>query len=43
VAALIGRYHYPAAWGKNKKDAEQKAAMNALAAIGGEPIPFASD
>jgi ribonuclease-3 len=43
VAALIGRYHYPAAWGRNKKDAEQKAAMNALAAINGEAIPFASD
>jgi ribonuclease-3 len=43
VAALIGRYHHPAAWGRTKKEAEQKAAMNALAAINGEPIPFATD
>jgi ribonuclease-3 len=43
VAALIGRYHYPAAWGRNKKEAEQKAAMNALAAINAEEIPYPSD
>lgn len=43
VAALIGRYHYPAAWGRNKKEAEQKAAMNALAAINGDEIPYPSD
>jgi ribonuclease-3 len=43
VAALIGRYHYPAAWGKTKKDAEQKAAMNALAQIHGDPVPYKAD
>jgi ribonuclease-3 len=43
VAAVIGRYHHPAAWGRTKKEAEQKAAMNALAAINGEDIPFATD
>jgi ribonuclease-3 len=43
VAAVIGRHTYPAAWGRNKKEAEQKAAMNALAAISGEPVPFAAD
>ena len=43
IAAVIGRYHYPAAWGRNKKEAEQKAAMNALAKINGEPIPFETD
>ena len=32
IAAVIGRHPYPAAWGRNKKEAEQKAAMNALAA-----------
>ena len=35
--------HYPAAWGRNKKEAEQKAAMNALAQINGEPMPFETD
>jgi len=43
VAAFIGRRAYAGAWGRNKKEAEQKAAMNALAQINGEPIPFESD
>src|SRR5207247_1204767 len=43
VAAAIGRHAYAGAWGRNKKEAEQKAAMNALAQINGEPIPFESD
>jgi len=43
VAAVIGRHHYAGAWGRNKKEAEQKAAMNALAQINGEPLPFPTD
>ena len=43
IAAVIGRYHYAAAWGRNKKEAEQKAAMNALAQINGDPVPFEAD
>lgn len=43
VAAQIGRQRYTPAWGKNKKDAEQRAAMNALSEIAGEPVPFAAD
>jgi ribonuclease-3 len=43
IAAVIGRRRHPAAWGRNKKEAEQKAAMNALAAIRGEPIPYQTD
>jgi ribonuclease-3 len=43
VAAVIGRHSYAAAWGRNKKEAEQKAAMNALAQINGEAVPFESD
>jgi ribonuclease III len=43
LSAVIGRYHYPAAWGRTKKEAEQKAAMNALAMINGEEVPFPSD
>lgn len=43
VAAVIGRYFYAAAWGRTKKEAEQKAATNALAQINEEPIPFAAD
>jgi ribonuclease-3 len=43
VAVLLGRHPYAAAWGRNKKEAEQKAAMNALAQINGEPLPWPSD
>ncbi|MCS6850895.1 MAG: ribonuclease III [Gemmataceae bacterium] len=43
VAAVIKGHAYPAAWGRNKKEAEQKAAKNALAQINGDPIPFAAD
>lgn len=43
VAAEIDRYRYAGAWGRNKKEAEQKAAMNALAQVNGEPIPFEAD
>jgi ribonuclease-3 len=43
IAAVIGRQTYAAAWGRNKKEAEQKAAMNALAQVNGEPVPFEAD
>jgi ribonuclease III len=43
ISAQIGRQRYAPAWGRNKKDAEQRAAMNALSELAGEPIPFASD
>lgn len=43
IAAAIGRHHFPAAWGRNKKEAEQKAAMNALAQINEEPVPYQTD
>jgi ribonuclease-3 len=43
VAAVIGKRPYAAAWGRNKKEAEQKAAMNALAQISGDPVPFEAD
>ncbi len=40
VCAYILGKDYPPAWGRNKKEAEQRAACNALAAIGGEELPF---
>src|SRR5437868_7068755 len=43
VTAVIGKNPYAAAWGRNKKEAEQKAAMNALAEINGEAVPFEAD
>ncbi len=43
IAALIGPMRYSPAWGPNKKDAEQRAAMNALSQLADEPIPFEAD
>jgi ribonuclease-3 len=40
VAAQVGDHRFPAAWGRTKKDAELKAAINALADINGEPLPY---
>jgi ribonuclease-3 len=43
ISAQIGRTRYEAAWGRNKKEAEQRAARNALSELNGEPVPFPSD
>jgi len=43
ISAQIGRNRYQPAWGRNKKEAEQRAARNALSELDGEPIPFPSD
>ncbi len=43
ISALIEKRSYEPAWGKNKKEAEQRAAANALAAIHGDELPFADD
>lgn len=43
IAAFIAGRRFAAAWGPNKKDAEQRAARNALAEIDGEDPPFAAD
>ncbi len=40
VVAQIGRDRYHPAWGRNKKEAEQRAACNALAELNHEPPPF---
>ena len=43
MAAQLGTNRYPAAWGRNKKEAEQRAAQNALCEISGEEPPFPGD
>jgi len=40
IAAQIQGHRYTPAWGRNKKDAEQRAAMNALSELVGEPVQF---
>lgn len=43
ISAQIDKKSYDPAWGKNKKEAEQRAAANALAEIGGTDPPFRDD
>src|SRR5690606_34650863 len=43
ISAQIGRNRFPPAWGRNKKEAEQRAARNALSELSGEAVPFPSD
>ncbi len=43
IEAVVADRHFPAAWGNNKKDAEQRAASNALAELHGQPIPFSKE
>jgi len=43
ISAQIGANRYQAAWGRNKKEAEQRAARNALHELNGQPPPFSSD
>ena len=43
IAAVIGERFFCAAWGNNKKDAEQRAASNALAELHGQKIPFPNE
>jgi len=43
VAAEVHGEQYPPAWGRNKKEAEQRAACNALRVIEGEEIPYSGE
>ena len=43
ISAQVGSHRYQAAWGRNKKEAEQRAAYNALHQLNGQAPPFASD
>jgi ribonuclease-3 len=43
VAAQIGGRRFAAAWGKSKKESEQRAAHNAINQLRGEPEPYPSD
>ncbi|MEM0925082.1 MAG: ribonuclease III [Planctomycetota bacterium] len=40
ISAVIDGTEFTAAWGTNKKEAEQKAAANALAEMNGDPLPY---
>lgn len=43
VAAIVGSRSFSSAWGASKKEAEQRAAHNALCEIEGEEAPYPED
>ncbi len=43
IAAQIGPQRFPAAWGRSKKESEQRAAHNAINDLRGEDAPHSSD
>ena len=43
MVAQVSGQRYQAAWGRNKKEAEQRAACNALSELKGEAAPYPSD
>lgn len=40
VSAQVGPTRFPPAWGRSKKEAEQRAAHNALSQLNDEPVPY---
>ena len=43
ISARIGERRYAPAWGRTKKEAEQRAALNALCQLAGDALPNESD
>lgn len=43
IAAQIGRQRFAPAWGRSKKESEQRAAQNAICQLRGDPIPFPTE
>jgi ribonuclease III len=43
MAAQIGPQRFPPAWGRSKKESEQRSAHNAICHLRGDPIPYPSD
>jgi ribonuclease-3 len=43
ISAQVGRSIFQPAWGRTKKEAEQRAAHNAISQLRGEEAPYASD
>jgi len=43
MTAQIGSQRYPPAWGRSKKESEQRAAHNAICHLRGDELPFPSD
>jgi ribonuclease-3 len=43
VSAQVAQHRFPAAWGRSKKESEQRAAHNAINQLQGEPLAYPSE
>jgi len=43
ISAHVAQQRFPAAWGRSKKESEQRAAHNAINQLRGEPIEYPSE
>ncbi len=43
VAAQVASVLFAPAWGRSKKESEQRAAHNAISQLGGKPVPYPTD
>lgn len=43
MTAQIGRQRFAPAWGRSKKESEQRAAQNAICELRSEPVPFSTE
>jgi ribonuclease-3 len=43
MSAQIGPQRFPPAWGRSKKESEQRAAHNAICHLRGDPLPYPSE
>jgi ribonuclease-3 len=43
ISVQVGSRRFPAAWGRSKKESEQRAAHNAISDLQNEPIPYSSE
>ena len=43
ISAQVSQERFPPAWGKSKKESEQRAAHNAISLINGEEAPYPSE
>ncbi len=43
ISAQVGSRRFPAAWGRSKKESEQRAAHNAISDLQHQPIPHSSE
>jgi len=43
ISAQVSQRRFPPAWGKSKKESEQRAAHNAISMISGDEVPYGSE